>query len=68
MGHAEPEIKSFLRARRGALDPADLGLPEGSPAPGAGLRREEVAQLAGISVDYYTRIEQGRAPRSPTPY
>lgn len=63
MGHSEPEIKDFLKARRAALDPAELGLPEGVVRRRVrGLRREEVAQRAGISVDYYTRIEQGRAP------
>ncbi|MFG2531467.1 helix-turn-helix domain-containing protein [Streptomyces sp. NPDC048516] len=63
MLHAEIEISSFLKARRAALDPADLGLPDGvNRRRVRGLRREEVAQLAGISVDYYTRIEQGRAP------
>ncbi|MGR3936093.1 helix-turn-helix transcriptional regulator [Streptomyces sp. BRA346] len=63
MGHSEPEIKAFLKARRAALDPADVGLPEGVVRRRVrGLRREEVAQRAGISVDYYTRIEQGRAP------
>ncbi|GAA2061127.1 helix-turn-helix transcriptional regulator [Streptomyces albiaxialis] len=55
-------IAAFLRSRRAALDPGAVGLP---PAPNPrrvpGLRREEVAQLAGISVDYYIRIEQGRA-------
>ncbi|TLF77819.1 helix-turn-helix transcriptional regulator [Nocardia cyriacigeorgica] len=51
----------FLRARRGAIGPAEAGLPVG---PGnrrtPGLRREELAALAGVSMDYYTRIEQGR--------
>ncbi|MFH8678094.1 helix-turn-helix domain-containing protein [Streptomyces lydicus] len=62
MLYAEIEISSFLKARRAALDPADLGLPGGVTRRRVrGLRREEVAQLAGISVDYYTRIEQGRA-------
>lgn len=62
MLYAEIEIGSFLKARRAALDPAELGLPDGvSRRRVRGLRREEVAQLAGISVDYYTRIEQGRA-------
>ncbi|MFE0188744.1 helix-turn-helix transcriptional regulator [Streptomyces sp. NPDC058989] len=62
MLHAEIEISSFLKARRAALDPADLGLSGGVGRRRVrGLRREEVAQLAGISVDYYTRIEQGRA-------
>jgi transcriptional regulator with XRE-family HTH domain len=63
MGHAEDEITPFLKARRAALDAAELGLPDGIARRRVrGLRREEVAQLAGISVDYYTRIEQGRAP------
>ncbi|MFH8573340.1 helix-turn-helix domain-containing protein [Streptomyces sp. NPDC017993] len=62
MLHAEVEISSFLKARRAALDPAELGLPGGlNRRRVRGLRREEVAQIAGISVDYYTRIEQGRA-------
>lgn len=54
-------LGAFLRARRAALDPAELGLPlvvNQRRVPG--LRREEAAQLAGISVDYYTRLEQGR--------
>jgi transcriptional regulator with XRE-family HTH domain len=62
MGQVEDEITPFLKARRAALDPAELGLPSGVARRRVrGLRREEVAQLAGISVDYYTRIEQGRA-------
>jgi transcriptional regulator with XRE-family HTH domain len=61
-------MAEFLRIRRGRIGPADVGLPAG---PGArrtpGLRREELAALAGVSVDYYTRIEQGRetAPSDP---
>ncbi|AEK46753.1 helix-turn-helix domain-containing protein [Amycolatopsis mediterranei] len=56
------ELGAFLKARRAALDPADLGLPPGvTQRRVKGLRREELAQLAGISVDYYTRLEQGRA-------
>jgi transcriptional regulator with XRE-family HTH domain len=63
MGQVEDEVTPFLKARRAALDPAECGLPDGSTRRRVrGLRREEVAQLAGISVDYYTRIEQGRAP------
>ncbi|SDT16502.1 helix-turn-helix domain-containing protein [Microlunatus soli] len=55
-------ITPFLKARRAALDPRDLGFDDGPPRRRVhGLRREEVAQRAGISVDYYTRIEQGRA-------
>jgi len=56
------ELGAFLKARRAALDPADLGLPPGvNQRRVPGLRREELAQLAGISVDYLTRLEQGRA-------
>lgn len=63
MGQVEDQITPFLKARRAALDPVALGLPDGVTRRRVrGLRREEVAQLAGISVDYYTRIEQGRAP------
>ncbi|MFI1480785.1 helix-turn-helix domain-containing protein [Streptomyces sp. NPDC020747] len=59
----EPDVSAFLKARRAALDPAELGLPAGlNRRRVPGLRREEAAQLAGISVDYYTRIEQGRTP------
>jgi transcriptional regulator with XRE-family HTH domain len=63
MGQVEDQVTPFLKARRAALDPAALGLPGGAARRRVrGLRREEVAQLAGVSVDYYTRIEQGRAP------
>jgi len=63
MGQVEDQVTPFLKARRAALDPVALGLPSGVARRRVrGLRREEVAQLAGISVDYYTRIEQGRAP------
>ncbi|WP_438486529.1 helix-turn-helix transcriptional regulator [Streptomyces sp. S186] len=63
MLHGEIEISAFLKARRAALDPAEVGLPDGFGRRRVrGLRREEVARLAGVSVDYYTRIEQGRAP------
>lgn len=59
---ANRQLHEFLRARREALTPPDVGLPwqiEGRRV--RGLRREEVARLAGVSVDYYTRLEQGRA-------
>ncbi|MEV7601315.1 helix-turn-helix transcriptional regulator [Kitasatospora sp. NPDC089797] len=53
-------LGDFLRARRTRLRPADVGLREFGPRRRvAGLRREEVAQLAGVSVSYYTRLEQG---------
>src|SRR2546430_5044804 len=55
------ELGAFLRARRSELRPSDVDLPEGGTRRRvAGLRREEVAQLAAISTDYYTRLEQGR--------
>src|ERR671926_1618135 len=55
------ELGAFLRARRSELSPSDVALPEGvRQRRVAGLRREEVAQLAAISTDYYTRLEQGR--------
>jgi transcriptional regulator with XRE-family HTH domain len=62
------ELGEFLRHRRGELTPAQVGLPERGTTQRRvqGLRREEVAQLAAISTDYYVRIEQGRlAPSQP---
>src|SRR3954454_1971438 len=63
----QTELAEFLRARRSELSPRDVGLPEGiAHRRVAGLRREEVAQLAAISSDYYTRLEQGRiSPSAP---
>ncbi|MFD3377564.1 MULTISPECIES: helix-turn-helix domain-containing protein [unclassified Streptomyces] len=59
------ELGDFLKARRAELTPRAVGLPEsGGPRRVPGLRREEVAQLAAISTDYYTRLEQGRLPAS----
>jgi len=53
-------LSEFLRTRRARLKPQDVGLPEyGRHRRVAGLRREELAQLAGMSVAYYTRLEQG---------
>ncbi|MEJ3749252.1 helix-turn-helix transcriptional regulator [Actinomycetes bacterium KLBMP 9797] len=54
------ELGSFLRARREALTPADVGLPTGPRRRALGLRRAEVAALADVSVEYVTRLEQGR--------
>src|SRR5690606_34539281 len=54
-------LGDFVRARREALMPAALGLPPGARRRTPGLRREEVAQLAGLSVTWYTWLEQGRA-------
>ncbi|MEX1654384.1 helix-turn-helix domain-containing protein [Streptomyces pseudovenezuelae] len=60
-------LGAFLRARRAQLDPQECGLPPtDTPRRVTGLRREEVAALAAISVDYYTRLEQGRV-RASTP-
>ncbi|MGP9681026.1 MULTISPECIES: helix-turn-helix transcriptional regulator [unclassified Brachybacterium] len=53
-------LADFLRRRREQLRPVDAGLPEGARRRTPGLRREEVAMLAGVSVDHYTRLEQGR--------
>lgn len=53
----------FLRTRRDRLRPTDVGLPDGQRRRTPGLRRQEVAQLAGMSVDYYIRLEQGRGPK-----
>src|SRR4051794_16681119 len=57
-----PELARVLLRARTALTPQDVGLPAGSRRRVAGLRREEVAQLAGVSVDYVVRLEQGRGP------
>jgi transcriptional regulator with XRE-family HTH domain len=60
-------LGAFLRARRGRLRPADVGLPAGVGLRRTpGLRREELATLAGVSIDYYTRLEQGKE-RRPSP-
>lgn len=56
-----PELGAFLRTRRDRIRPAEVGLPQGPRRRVPGLRREEVAQLAGLSVDYYTELERGSA-------
>ncbi|MEU8600934.1 helix-turn-helix transcriptional regulator [Streptomyces parvulus] len=53
------ELGAFLRSRRERIRPADVGLPSGPRRRVPGLRREEVAQLAGASVDYYNELERG---------
>ncbi|WP_431985380.1 helix-turn-helix domain-containing protein [Streptomyces qinglanensis] len=59
------ELGEFLKQRRATLSPRTIGLPgTGGPRRVAGLRREEVARLASISTDYYTRLEQGRIQAS----
>lgn len=57
------ELADFLRRRREVLQPRDVGLPAGSRRRAAGLRREEVALLVGMSVDYWSRLEQQRGPQ-----
>jgi transcriptional regulator with XRE-family HTH domain len=54
------ELADFLRSRRHRLSPGQVGLPLGTRRRTPGLRREEVAELARLSVDYYVRLEQGR--------
>jgi transcriptional regulator with XRE-family HTH domain len=54
------ELSTFLRSRRERIDPTALGLPPGTRRRTPGLRREEVAQLAGVGVTWYTWLEQGR--------
>ncbi|MEU9499418.1 helix-turn-helix transcriptional regulator [Streptomyces sp. NPDC048196] len=56
------ELGDFLRSRRARIQPEEVGLPGHGRRRVPGLRREEVAQLAGVSVDYYIRLEQGRGP------
>lgn len=57
----DTNLRDFLMTRRGRLDPSAVGLPPSSTTRRRrGLRREEVAALAGVSVDYYARLEQGR--------
>ena len=55
------ELADFLRSRRERLNPKSVGLPQGRRRRTPGLRREEVAELAGIGVDWYIRLEQGRS-------
>jgi len=63
---SDNELGTFLRTRREAVTPAEVGLPTGSRRRTPGLRRSELATLAGISVEYLTRLEQGR-DRNPSP-
>ena len=59
-------LAEFLRSRRGALQPEDVGLPRGQRRRTDGLRREEVAALCHMSTDYYSRLERERGPH-PSP-
>jgi len=61
MSAEETSLGATIHAWRDRLTPADVGLPAGRAHRAAGLRREELAELAGISVDYIVRLEQGRA-------
>jgi transcriptional regulator with XRE-family HTH domain len=67
MGNMQREqLADFLRRRREAIRPAEVGLAGGPRRRTAGLRREEVAMLAGMSVDYVVRLEQGRSSQPST--
>ncbi|GLW59329.1 helix-turn-helix transcriptional regulator [Kitasatospora phosalacinea] len=56
----QAELAAFLRAKRARLQPEEAGLPRGPRRRTPGLRRQEVAQLAAVSVEWYVRLEQGR--------
>jgi hypothetical protein len=58
------ELADFLRKRRAHLKPEDVGLPNGGRRRTPGLRREEVAHLAGVGTTWYTWLEQGREVRN----
>lgn len=60
------ELGRFLQSRRARITPAEVGLPTGPRRRVPGLRRDEVAQLAGASVDYYTELERGRGAQPST--
>ncbi|CAN5779939.1 hypothetical protein BH23ACT8_BH23ACT8_07940 [soil metagenome] len=57
---SDNELGAFLRTRREAITPAEVGLPKSARRRTPGLRRAELATLAGVSVEYLTRLEQGR--------
>ena len=63
MGIDRTGVAEFLRSRREALQPEDVGLPRGPRRRTSGLRREEVAALSHMSTDYYSRLEQERGPQ-----
>jgi transcriptional regulator with XRE-family HTH domain len=60
------QLADFLRHRREGIRPAEVGIPDGPRRRTTGLRREEVAMLAGMSVDYVVRLEQGRSSQPST--
>jgi transcriptional regulator with XRE-family HTH domain len=59
----DKRLGESLRVRRGLVRPEDHGMPAGGTRRTPGLRREEIAMLAGVSTDYYIRLEQGRDRR-----
>ena len=60
--HTPSELGAFLKSRRAAVRPEDVGItPQPNRRRVSGLRREELAMLAGVSITHYTRLEQGRA-------
>ncbi|MFE9429140.1 helix-turn-helix transcriptional regulator [Kitasatospora sp. NPDC006697] len=61
-----PQLADFLRRARARVRPSDVGLADGPRRRTPGLRREEVAQLSGMSPDYYMRLEQARGPQPST--
>ncbi|MEV0230937.1 helix-turn-helix transcriptional regulator [Nonomuraea sp. NPDC050786] len=65
-GMQREQLADFLRRRREAIRPAEVGLADGPHRRTTGLRREEVAMLAGMSVDYVVRLEQGRSSQPST--
>jgi transcriptional regulator with XRE-family HTH domain len=65
---ARGELSEFLKTRRARLSPSDVGLPAGSGRRIRGLRREEVAVLAGVGLTWYTWLEQGREIKVSTPF
>src|SRR5581483_5796227 len=65
-GMQRAELADFLRRRRLAIRPGDVGLADGPRRRTTGLRREEVAMLAGMSTDYVVRLEQGRSSQPST--
>lgn len=65
---SDNELGMFLRIRREAVTPAEVGLPTGPRRRTPGLRRAELATLAGVSVEYLTRLEQGATAARRRPY
>jgi transcriptional regulator with XRE-family HTH domain len=59
----QSDLATFLRSRREALQPHDVGMPRGQRRRTPGLRREEISVLCGMSTDYYSRLERGRGPQ-----